>query len=253
MSDSPANVEVAPNGQDVILRLKPGKPHQWAKSAVGIQLLAGLPLAGGETLDEDVSLRCFPYLGKPPQTAETAHQSDWSKPAAGLRARLSTAKAAYSVGEAIEGVVELQCVEDEPKESVGGCQLFPHLVFRCGDESMRVSLPIPNRLRIPKGMTYTGRFKLSHLLAMDKLGRYTVQAGHSNFVSTDIGDWSGEVLSPPLSIELVAQRTGDAHEMLSAFDGYSEAADFLLHGGDACVTRVEVAGFSWKRGTIVGR
>ena len=89
--------------------------------------------------------------------------------------------------------------------------MFPHLVFHSGDESKQVSLPIPNRLQIPQGMTYTGRFQLAHLLAMNKPGRYTVQAGHSNHVLTDIGDWMGEVLSPPLSIELVAQRTGDAH------------------------------------------
>jgi len=142
----------------------------------------------------------------PTPTKPVAAKTAWSKPIKALRARLTCEKGAFAVGEPVVLTVELQCFGEKdytfPERTLRGCQLFPHLNLRVGVAAKRVRLAVFNRLSIPKGKVFRRRVRLSEWFTMDKPGRYVVRAGHSNGLVSDIGDWTGQVLSPPLQITI---------------------------------------------------
>ena len=127
----------------------------------------------------------------------------WGKTVNGLRARLVCQRKLFLVGKPIRVRLDIECVRGHPKGRKG-CQLFPHVSFHMGKEGKRVKLPITNRLFILQGKVYSRHFDVAKLLSIERPGRYVLTAGHDNHGVKDIGDWTGDVRSPSLVIEVLA-------------------------------------------------
>ena len=73
---------------------------------------------------------------------------------------------------------------------------------------------------------------LHSLLNIDKPGEYAVSAGHSNWSTTDDGDWTGKVLSPELVLTVAAADDADrrsrTYEMLREWAGAHPAEALRL-------------------------
>ena len=133
--------------------------------------------------------------------------SGWSKAVNGLRARVLCEKATFVEGEPIEITLELQCFGEKdytyPEKPLRGCQLFPHVYVYIGKECKRVRLMAYNRVSILKGKIFRRMLRLSELIALDKPGKYAIRAGHSNYYTSDVGDWTGDAVSPAVTITVV--------------------------------------------------
>ena len=79
-------------------------------------------------------------------------------------------------------------------------QLFPHLTLWIKQNSNltteRIRLPIENRIRIKQGETFERTIDLSEMDVLTTPGEYHVAIGHENWVTTDLGDWTGTLRTP---------------------------------------------------------
>lgn len=83
-------------------------------------------------------------------------------------------------------------------------QLFPHLDawIEVGGRSFHHPIPlgIENRLWIEKGDTFVNLVDLKKVLPLDTSGEYRISLGHENHFVSDLGDWTGSLRSPDLTV-----------------------------------------------------
>jgi hypothetical protein len=131
-----------------------------------------------------------------------------------LALKVSDLEKEYRVGAPILITLDIinyaqELDQDGKKPGHPGAQLFPFITVWVKDStsgkevSSNVKLPIENRIHIKPGETFTHTIDLSKLKELSKPGLYDVSVGHWNFITKDIGDWTGTLRSRPQTIRIV--------------------------------------------------
>lgn len=156
--------------------------------------------------------------GKQPGNDYEMQETECGQQVRGLRCKVGVRTGTYWVAEPIATTITIENL-GTPDSADGRAQLFPHLdlwVRRAGwEKHVTVHLNIKNRLCIKKGEKFTHSLDLSETVDLDVPGEYAVSAGHSNYIVTDLGDWTGTVRSPFLKgIVMLAVARDKANDLL---------------------------------------
>jgi len=174
--------------------------------------------------------------------AEAALASPWSEEVNGLRARLVPAygRRLFIAGEPMPVRLDIECVGTE--EGHDGAQLFPHVCFWLDGRPERIPLPVENRVKILKGKIYSRHFDLKEIFAeIEKPGKYALAGGHSNDLVTDIGDWTGDLRSWRIMIEVLPDTKANRRRVeCSWYDSAGGLSQAIPAGKRTLMTDAEV-------------
>ncbi|MEM7390898.1 MAG: hypothetical protein AAF492_01015 [Verrucomicrobiota bacterium] len=128
-------------------------------------------------------------------------KTDWGEAARGLQVRI----AAVETNQPPIVSLEIRNA-GVPETHAGSAQLFPHLVLEAERngwvKEVDIKLDIPNRVWIRKDETFNTKVRIDRWLDVEQPGVHTISLGHRNHMISDIGDWFGDVRSPPLKIRV---------------------------------------------------
>lgn len=169
----------------------------------------------------------FEVLDRPAaRTAARARTGGpWGETVNGVRARLVCDQTRFIVGENIPARLDIECVRGYP-EGFKTSTLRSEINFLCGKEYKTVHIPVGSYLYMQEGTTFSTEMDLREVfspvtpgpttkgpprkrspaetLSLVKPGLYTVTANQLNDLPYLADEWTGQLRTPPVTIEVLA-------------------------------------------------